>query len=274
MVSKVKNRDNPQPRFFISIYITYKGDDTMIYLRPIRIKGMETTYKVSSDGDVYSIKDNGKLKKLKPGDDKDGYYKVGIYINHKVYTRRINRLVAEIFIPIPDRYIELGLTAKDLEVNHIDGDKHNNDVSNLEWATTKENIHHAWKHKLAKAHKGDNHPNSVYTSEDVKKVCKHLVANKLTMKEISEKTGVSYTVVKQIKNKVIWKDVSKHYNFSHYNVSKKTTRSDKEIRKVCKLLSKGVSVKDVSKETGIPKHVIQTIYDRKRWTRVSKKYKW
>ena len=53
----------------------------------------------------------------------------------------------------------------------------------------------------------------------------------------------SIKVVKQIKNKIIWNDVSRHYNFSHYNVSKKTTRSDKEIKKVCKLLSKGVSVK-------------------------------
>ena len=84
------------------------------------------TYILSSDGKIYSKLSN---KYLKP------------YLNTKKYAcvtmfkkdERIHRLVAEHFIPNPNNLPQ---------VNHIDGNKLNNDISNLEWVTNRDNVLH------------------------------------------------------------------------------------------------------------------------------------
>lgn len=94
------------------------------------IEGFEN-YQVFSTGKIYSLK-SGKY--LKPSIDKGGYHKVDLWKGKKRYTRRIVRLVAETFIPNPNNKPQ---------VNHKDGIKSNNEVSNLEWVTRSENMIHA-----------------------------------------------------------------------------------------------------------------------------------
>lgn len=89
-------------------------------------------YCVTEDGRVYSKLSN---KFLKPYRSKKGYLSVTLVKSGKKFTRRVHRLVASTFIENSD-------PAK-IEVNHIDLDKTNNAVSNLEWVTTKENVRHA-----------------------------------------------------------------------------------------------------------------------------------
>jgi len=67
-------------------------------------------------------------------DNGHGYKQVFICVNNKRYMRYVHRLVAECFIPNPN-----GLP----EVNHLDGNKGNNSVENLEWCTRSENARHA-----------------------------------------------------------------------------------------------------------------------------------
>lgn len=66
--------------------------------------------------------------------DADGYFTFGISIDGHIYSYRVHRLVANAFIPHTD---------DSLEVNHIDGNKQNNCVANLEWCTKTENMQHA-----------------------------------------------------------------------------------------------------------------------------------
>lgn len=73
-----------------------------------------------------------------------GYIQVALTKNGKGKTFNVHRLVAETFLPNP-----LKLT----QVNHIDGDKTNNNISNLEWCTQKENINHAYGTGLIKVKK-------------------------------------------------------------------------------------------------------------------------
>jgi hypothetical protein len=65
-----------------------------------------------------------------------GYLKVRLFKNGKSVTREVQRFVAEAFIPNPEHKEQ---------VNHIDGNKHNNNVSNLEWTTPRENTLHSYR---------------------------------------------------------------------------------------------------------------------------------
>jgi hypothetical protein len=100
-------------------------------------------YYISPDGTIYSTKyskrynHEGKLRLLKPRTHPSGYLYAGLFkgvgSSKQRLWRRVHRLVVETFIgPIPDG----------LEVNHKDLNKHNNNVSNLEIVTRKQNIIH------------------------------------------------------------------------------------------------------------------------------------
>jgi hypothetical protein len=99
----------------------------------------DNMYSVSSNGTVYSLK--GNKKELVGKICKSGYRQ--ILINHKGFRKYylVHRLVLSTF----SENIENKRT-----VNHIDGNKLNNNLSNLEWNTDSENQKHAIKNKLIK----------------------------------------------------------------------------------------------------------------------------
>lgn len=93
---------------------------------------------VSSSGRVLSYK-SGSWRELEHSLS-NGYHRVGVgHSNPKL----VHRLVAETFIPNP---------SNKPHVNHIDGDKSNNTIGNLEWATAAENNRHAWENGLKVPH--------------------------------------------------------------------------------------------------------------------------
>lgn len=89
-------------------------------------------YLITTYGRVISLK-NKKIKEIKSIKGKDGYYRVTLRKNGKYCTFTVHRLVAQAFISNP---------YNKPQVNHIDENKANNHVSNLEWATAKENCNH------------------------------------------------------------------------------------------------------------------------------------
>lgn len=95
------------------------------------VKGWDK-YEVSNLG---NIRRDGKNKKLSPAGN--GYYVVRLSQDGRITSKSVHRIVAEAFLPLVD--------GKNY-VNHIDCNRLNNNVNNLEWCTFQENEIHAWKH--------------------------------------------------------------------------------------------------------------------------------
>lgn len=107
------------------------------------IKGYEGIYQISNLGNVRSLdyrilNTNGvgyrtiKGRVMKPRENNKGYLIIG-FSHGKRKTCTVHRLVAQAFIPNPNNYSD---------VNHIDENKHNNNVENLEWISHKDNMNY------------------------------------------------------------------------------------------------------------------------------------
>lgn len=102
------------------------------------VVGYEDLYMVSNYGRIYSIPNDNKVGGILKHhvDNKSGYHFIILSKNHKKFNTSVHRLVAIAFIPNPDNKPT---------VNHIDGNKDNNNVDNLEWATYKEQLMHSFR---------------------------------------------------------------------------------------------------------------------------------
>lgn len=126
------------------------------------IEGFEGLYQVSNEGRVRSLDHYANNHFIEgvmrtPSHTKDGYVKYRLVANGKDVTARVHRLVALAFIPNPEN--------KET-VNHIDGNKNNNHVSNLEWMDRHEQLNHAYKLGLKKP----VHTNRKLTMEDAEEI--------------------------------------------------------------------------------------------------------
>lgn len=122
------------------------------------IEGYEGKYQVSNTGRVRSLNYNGtgKTKVLKPCISNMGYKLISLWKNGKGKSYLVHRLVAQAFLPNPNNYPM---------INHIDENKANNQVSNLEWCTNKYNINYGTRNERASnsmkgKYKGKNNPSA------------------------------------------------------------------------------------------------------------------
>lgn len=116
-------------------------------------------------------------------------------INGKKKTYRAHRLVLMAFKPVDNM--------ENLEVNHIDGNKKNNKLENLEWCTSSENQIHAFKTGLNKARRGEKSNFSKLRLEDVKRVF-DLREQGLTQAEIATIIGCSSSNISYILKRKTW----------------------------------------------------------------------
>lgn len=164
-----------------------------IYMKEIwkDVSGFEGLYQVSNFGRVRSLK-FGKEKMMEGGITNKGYLQVTLSLNGRVKRYQVHRLVADVFISNPNNLPQ---------VNHIDGNKTNNNVENLEWVTAKQNIHHAWNAGL--------HPLKLVSIH-----CNELDLDFNSINEASRYFGCDNSCIRRIlKGK--YKSLYKKYTFSY-----------------------------------------------------------
>lgn len=148
----------------------------------------DSLYEVSSDGHIRNKITNRVLREFV---GKDGYLRTQLHSK----TTLIHRIVATAFIPNPDNFSE---------VNHKDGNKRNNSISNLEWVTRSENQAHAYKLGL-KSTRGVKNGRHILTEKEVEYIRKHYTKGDKNFgaKALSKKFGVAHQTISAV---VYWQN--------------------------------------------------------------------
>lgn len=149
-----------------------------------------TDYYVSSDGRVASMKSKKWLRCYRI----NGYESIKINFDGKRKNVYVHRMVAECF-----------LGESTLEVNHIDGNKENNNVENLEYVTHKENMEHANKNGLID-NRGSKQGMSKLNEELVLEI-KIKLKDGFKRKFLAKEYGVSYNTITKIDRGETWRHV-------------------------------------------------------------------
>ena len=157
------------------------------------IKGFEGRYTISNYGIVRSLLTN---KIMKPSITKFGYARVNLrYANSRKFKSMfVHRLVAMNFLDNPNNYSE---------VNHIDCNRLNNHITNLEWCSREQNIKHSYDVGI-KTSKGVHNGNHKLSLVEVNMIRDLLKENKLSHVQISKLFNVCSSTIDNIANNVTW----------------------------------------------------------------------
>jgi hypothetical protein len=235
-------------------------------------------YEVSSLGRVRSIDrvcgnrpgiTKGRL--LTPFINRRGYLEVIIRKNSKSTAKIVHRLVAKTF---------LSNFENKPQVNHIDGNKQNNSLENLEWVTNSQNQKHAYLLGLQPSRAGEMNNNTTLKNRDVGNL-KEIYNSGKTASEVSKITGVSIQIIRSIIYGRTWKtDFT-----SLLRRDDRSNKSKESIEKmICTKQSKGIfgvtvvqlskdgkelnsfrSINDASRKTGVARKSIEAVVHDKQF---------
>jgi hypothetical protein len=172
------------------------------------VEGYEGIYQVSNLGDVRSLprtensnvgkrKRSGKTLSLR---NNKGYKTVMLCKDRKQTSAYVHRLVAKAFLSNPENKPD---------VNHLDGNKSNNKLENLEWCTESENLNHAYITKLHIPKSGESHGRAVLTEKDVKEIRERYIRRSRTngTGALAKEYGVTQATIYDVVANRSWKGV-------------------------------------------------------------------
>jgi hypothetical protein len=170
------------------------------------VVGYEQYYAVSNFGRAKSLtrkKDKINYRSSKEiihvFNNKDNYNTITLFLpKQKPKRKGVGRAILESFNPVPNMKI--------LEVNHINGNKKDDRLENLEWVTSKENKAHAFKTGLCDHRRGEYLWNSKLKEEDVK-VIKEELKHGGSLTKLGRKYNVTKHCIGRIKYRINWKHI-------------------------------------------------------------------
>lgn len=188
-------------------------------------------YAASKCGKIFRISSGKEMKQILKGVPK--YWYIRACHGNIPKNVRSHILIADAWLEKPSEFCDV--------VNHIDGNKHNNSLDNLEWDTKSQNQQHALD--LGLKQKGEDLYNASLSNEDVHNVCKLLLDGFRTV-DIAKRFGVSNDIIRKIKSGDTYFDIRVLYNINH---NYKTTCSESTVRWVCERINEGFSDKAIAK---------------------------
>ena len=220
-------------------------------------------YTINTLGEIISYQKSKKGTPLTSCINSAGYYHVGLYNNDKRCNCNIHRLLAETFIDNIDLL---------KCVNHINGDKTDNRLINLEWVSYSGNRIHAVDTGLAAM--GEDHGKSVLTKNEVLSIRESYGNESLNTIELAEKFNVSTGCISMVVRNVTWKDVN--YSYIHegkllgvgenHPMSKLNEQNVKDIR--VEYSQGNTSYKKLAIKYSVDKALIGRIVRRLLWKHV------
>lgn len=171
-------------------------------MKPIIYDNIKNGYYINKKGEIYSEISN---QYLTGNIDRNGYIRVSLQRNGELKQKsyKVHRLVKIIFDPIEN--------FENLTVDHLDGDKRNNNITNLDWCSASENVKRAIENKLIYKNR------RILTDEEVINICEWLqkgyspkmIAQKFYPEDVIKKSRI----ISEISRGREWKDVSCNYKF-------------------------------------------------------------
>lgn len=239
----------------------------------VKLLGVKDNYIIGNRGTVINTKTG---KKLKGSINQDGYMTVSLGFSTGPKRKLlVHRLVAIHFVE--EKRIDQE------HVNHKDGIKLNNDHTNLEWCTPKENTIHAINLGLItfESIRGENKAGSIFTDAQVEEICRMFQEGK-TYKEVCLALEIPYqSNIKSLSN--IRRGKSWRHIRSKYNIETKAMNSVYDvnvIETICDLISNGFGNVYIAKEIGYKTKnekqklvgIINQIRHKKVHVKISSKY--
>lgn len=153
------------------------------------MKDIGNGYFATEDGRIWSRKTNKYVKeRIGPR----GYYMVNLSIDGKCKTFTLHRLIANAFLPNTENLSQ---------INHKDGNKLNNNVSNLEWCSARYNTRHALDNNLAHRARGNKTKHGKFNEQDIRDIRTMINQNHLKCSQVAKLYNVTKSAIQQI----IWK---------------------------------------------------------------------
>ena len=231
------------------------------FSKQIIIDGVITNYMIYYySGKVINTK-NGRELSVYPIDKNHRYCTVKFFINGKSRAIGYHRLKMMVFYPVENM--------EKLEVNHIDGDRNNNDFSNLEWVTPSENVLHAFKTGLKKGKKGKDNPKNILTEDDVVNICKKLENGEPTTR-IAKDFNVSKSLIQAIRSKTEWVDITSNYKFPDKKGNTRLT--EQNAVEICEDILSGFSNEEIAIKFGIKPSYVKDFRLKRTWIKVTQNY--